>query len=64
VSVSGFPENTSMAVVVEAFEKQGKILVSIFLMMMEAGEVDSPHGLLNSNVYPEDYVYSSHNSCQ
>ena len=53
-----------MAVVVEAFEKQGKILVSIFLMMMEAGEVDSPHGLLNSNVYPEDYVYSSHNSCQ
>lgn len=30
VSVSGFPENTSMAVVVEAFEKQGKILVSIF----------------------------------
>ena len=54
-----------MAVVVEAFEKQGKILVSIFLMMMEAGEeVDSPYGLLNSNVYPEDYVYSSHNSCQ
>ncbi|XP_024388035.1 uncharacterized protein [Physcomitrium patens] len=26
LSVSGFPENTSMAVVVEAFEKQGKIL--------------------------------------
>lgn len=27
ISVSGFPEKTSMAVVVEAFEKQGKILV-------------------------------------
>jgi hypothetical protein len=26
LSVSGFPENTSMAVVVEAFEKQGKVL--------------------------------------
>lgn len=54
-----------MAVVVEAFEKQGKILVSIFLMMMEAcEEVDSPCGLLNSNVYPEYYVISLHNSCQ
>jgi hypothetical protein len=31
LSVSGFPENTSMAVVVEAFEKRGKILVRFWL---------------------------------
>lgn len=31
LTVSGLPESTSMSVVVEAFEKQGKVMVCCYL---------------------------------